>query len=46
MNYPNKEYTAPQIEYIEMVIERGFQASFGDEGYPGDDFDYIDNGSF
>lgn len=42
----NNSYTAPMIEVVETVVEKGFEASFGDTGYAGDDFDNIDNGSF
>lgn len=47
MNYSTENrYTAPQLEVIETIVEHGFEASFGDTGYAGDDFDNIDNGSF
>lgn len=42
----NNSYTAPMIEVVETIVEKGFEASFGDTGYAGDDFDNIDNGSF
>ena len=42
----NKDYTAPSVEIIETLVERGFEASFGDAGYAGDDYGINDNGSF
>jgi len=37
-------YEAPSIEMITMVVEQGFQASFGDEGEAGAGGDgYVDN---
>ena len=39
-------YEAPSIEIISAVIERGFEASFGDFGEAGDDFEINDNGDF
>ena len=39
-------YEAPAMESIEIRVERGFEASFGDAGYAGDDYDINDNGSF
>lgn len=42
----NEGYTAPSVEIIETHVEHGFEASFGDAGYAGDDFDINDNGSF
>lgn len=41
-----RKYEAPSIEIISAVIERGFEASFGDYGEAGDDFDVNDNGEF
>lgn len=40
------EYTSPELEIIQTVVEQGFEASWGDEGYAGDDYDVNDNGGF
>lgn len=42
----NSEYVAPEIEIISAVVERGFEASYGDFGEAGDGFDTDDNGIF
>ena len=34
------------MELITVVVERGFEASFGDYGEAGDNFDINDNGEF
>lgn len=45
-NLWSKEYTAPTLEVFSTVVERGFEASFGDFGEAGDGFDINDNGDF
>jgi hypothetical protein len=40
------EYTTPTLDIVEIAVEQGFSASFGDAGYAGDEFDTNDNGSF
>ena len=40
------EYTSPELEIIQTVVEQGFETSWGDEGYAGDWFDENDNGGF
>ena len=40
------EYTSPMLEVISVVVERGFEASYGDFGEAGDGFDINDNGEF
>lgn len=40
------EYTAPTLEVISTVVEKGFEASFGFEGEAGDNFDTNDYGDF
>ena len=40
------EYTSPMLEVISVVVERGFEASYGDFGEAGDGFDINDNGDF
>lgn len=42
----SEEYTAPTLEVFSTVVERGFEASFGDFGEAGDGFDINDNGDF
>ena len=42
----SEEYTAPTLEVFSTVVERGFEASFGDYGEAGDGFDVNDNGDF
>lgn len=39
-------YEAPAMELITIVVERGFEASYGDYGEAGDNFDINDNGEF
>ena len=39
-------YEAPAMELITVVVERGFEASYGDYGEAGDNFDINDNGEF
>lgn len=39
-------YEAPSIEIISTVVERGFSASYGNEGEAGDGFDETDYGVF
>lgn len=34
------------MELITVVVERGFEASYGDYGEAGDNFDINDNGEF
>lgn len=34
------------MELITVVVERGFEASYGNYGEAGDDFDINDNGEF
>lgn len=34
------------MELITIVVERGFEASYGDYGEAGDNFDINDNGEF
>jgi hypothetical protein len=41
-----REYSAPTIEIIAIAVERGFEASYGDYGEAGDNFDINDNGEF
>lgn len=40
------EYTSPELEIIQTVVEQGFEVSWGDYGEAGDDFDENDNGGF
>ena len=40
------EYTTPEVNVCLVKAERGFEASFGDAGYAGDDYDINDKGSF
>ena len=40
------EYTSPELEIIQTLVEQGFEASWGDYGEAGDDFDVNDNGDF
>ena len=40
------EYTSPELEVIQTVVEQGFEASWGDYGEAGDEFDENDNGGF
>lgn len=42
----SEEYTAPTLEVFSTVVERGFEASFGDFGEAGDGFDVNENGDF
>ena len=43
-------YSAPEMEIISAVVEKGFQNSpygdYGDFGMPGDEFETEDNGGF
>ena len=39
-------YEAPAMELITIVVERGFEASYGDYGEAGDNFDINENGEF
>lgn len=39
-------YVAPEVEIVSAMVERGFDASYGDHGEAGDDFDIFDNGEF
>lgn len=32
-------YESPTIKVVEIVIEKGFAASYGDYGFPGDPLD-------
>lgn len=34
------------MELITVVVERGFEASYGEAGEAGDNFDINDNGEF
>lgn len=40
------DYTAPELEVIQTLVEQGFEASWGDYGEAGDDFDEKDFGEF
>ena len=42
----NKEYVAPEIELISVVVEHGFEVSYGDYGEAGGGFNTDDNGDF
>lgn len=42
----SEEYTAPTLEVFSTVVERGFEASFGDFGEAGNGFDVNENGDF
>ena len=44
--YFEQEYVAPEVEVISAVVEHGFSASWGEEGYAGDGFDIEENGDF
>ncbi len=44
--YFSEEYTAPELEVFSTVVEQGFEASYGDFGEAGDEFDTNDNGVF
>lgn len=39
-------YESPDIEIITTFVEQGFEASYGDYGEAGDNFDINDNGEF
>lgn len=39
-------YESPDIEAITIFVEQGFEASYGDYGEAGDNFDINDNGEF
>lgn len=39
-------YEAPNFDVIETVVERGFEASYGDFGEAGGSFDSNDFGDF
>ena len=41
-NYFDAEYVAPEVEVISMSVERGFELSYGREGYAGQDGDVFD----
>lgn len=41
-----KGYEAPNFDVVLAVVERGFEASYGDFGEAGDGFDINDNGDF
>ena len=40
--YFEQEYVAPELEVISMTVERGFELSYGREGYAGQDGDVFD----
>ena len=40
--YFEQEYVAPEVEVISAVVEHGFSASWGEEGYAGQD-GYVNN---
>lgn len=35
-------YSAPEVELVEVAVESGFQTSFGDKGMAGQDGDIYD----
>ena len=39
-------YEAPNFDVVLAVVERGFEASYGDFGEAGDGFDINNNGDF
>jgi hypothetical protein len=39
-------YEEPSMEVIIVTLERGFEASYGDYGEAGDEFDINNNGDF
>jgi predicted transglutaminase-like protease len=39
-------YEAPNFDVVLAVVERGFEASYGDYGEAGDGFDTNNNGDF
>lgn len=39
-------YEAPNFDVVLAVVERGFEASYGDYGEAGDGFDTNGNGDF
>ena len=39
-------YEAPNFDVVVAVVERGFEASYGDFGEAGDGFDVNENGDF
>ena len=41
-----KGYEAPNFDVVLTVVERGFEASYGDFGEAGDGYDIDDNGDF
>ena len=41
-NYFEQKYVAPEVEVISMTVERGFELSYGREGYAGQDGDVFD----
>lgn len=40
------DYESPEMEVISTVVERGFEASYGDYGEAGDEYDIFGNGDF
>lgn len=42
--YSKQTYESPAIEVVSIVVEHGFEASYGDYGNAGDSFDINDNG--
>lgn len=39
-------YEAPDFEIVSTIVERGFEASYGDIGEAGDNYDEKDWGEF
>ena len=39
-------YEEPTMEVVIVALERGFEASYGDYGEAGDEFDINNNGDF
>lgn len=37
------DYQAPSADVLELEVEQGFSASYGDVGEPGQDSDYNDS---
>ena len=46
MHTKQHSYESPTAEIITIVMEHGFEASYGDYGEAGDSFDINDNGAF
>ena len=44
--YTNERYDSPTFEVITTAIERGFDASFGEEGESGTPYDTLFLGDF